>query len=243
MARQSEIILRVDHQATALFIMFPLLSFMMVVGMLMFNNDDWESSMVRSLGCYYRPFHRQDMDSFSWGPSVGFRSCGGGCSQAEFVLLRGVQCLCLTYQEAQSLHRIADKYCDIQCDDDEQVDDIPVNILCGGNLGGNLYCNSTIEDCELFPTLPEPLIDQFAIPNSTIENPWWKKFLGCGQPGQEIKSNNKITYFPNLHPADCITYCNHEKTVYAHVGWIPMGDSYNSNFDSTTVNIMIKFSV
>lgn len=199
----------------------------MVAGMM---SDNWDPSMIRSLGCYMTFDSSQIAIGSISGYSVGLRSCAA-CTEASFVLLRGRQCLCLTGQEVGgALERVMDEYCNVQCD--ERIEPA---MLCGGNLGGNLYCDSNKEDCQAFPLLPEPRIDPVysqrvkkMMNESCLE-------LGCGKP--HLNGSIHLVYFPNLQPEDCATFCYHQHTSYAHVGWIRRNDPRYSKFHLLSFSI------
>lgn len=186
---------------------------MVVIGL--FYGGKWEPSMTQHLGCYM-PFNLKN-NNFSWWPSnrtVGFDSCRS-CNTEEFILLRGAQCLCLNEEEARALRRIEEEYCDIRCDEG-------VNLFCGGNLGGNLYCHANTGVCSHFQDnlkQTEPIYRKFD-PNDDFEMMDPCLGLACGRPKWNDTANQIYQeYMPNLNPEDCVIYCDFQNTSYAHIGW------------------------
>lgn len=180
----------------------------------------WNPSSVVSLGCY-SPFEiRESSPVSTGGHSVGFENCVA-CN-TPFAILRGVQCLCLSSDEYQHLTRVEDRYCDIRCD-------VP-DFMCGGNLGGNLYCNKLVNETLCYSKLEDNVIAQkiyrnFEDSSKSDSFPLIEPCLalGCGPPPSIYDYRSYYEYFPNLNPADCIIYCTYVATSYAHVGWQPIG--------------------
>jgi len=181
---------------------------MTVMGILYSNSGP---SMIRPLGCRM-PFDLNGTTS-SWITSVDGRlSCSSCNISVDFVLIRGLQCACLTSEQVSSLIRIRDKYCDIRCNG--ELNGVS-ELFCGGNLGGNLYCDAHSRTCtEIVVDQSEPLLNIYLKHDldSIIQQP-----EVCGRPG-----DGKVlreAYFPSLNPKDCIIYCSLERTTYAHIGW------------------------
>jgi hypothetical protein len=183
---------------------------LMLLGLL-FQGKYWDPT-IRSLGCYL-PFDLGPGISSSFGPG-GLSSCQP-CSTQQFVMLRGDQCLCLDAEDIPKLERVRDEYCDIQCPDSD--------ILCGGNLGGNVYCNLLMENCWTINNVSEPSVDvyrSFSDAPGGFDRQEPCLNAGCGQPDFWNRYNlTYLDYFPNISPEACVIYCTYERTAYAHVGY------------------------
>lgn len=185
--------------------------------MLKGGNNVWIPSNVLPLGCY-SPFDVPYSGSQTEDPQkIGFSSCV--TCLTNFVLVRGSQCICIDSRDVTKLIPVSDSYCDIRCTDGIDPDMDP--LYCGGNLGGNLYCNKLSEDACLEVNANRTSVDVYRHfdDRTSVEE---CLHLGCGGRPDFFNPVNMsyFEYFPNLNPKDCITYCSFERTSYAHAGWL-----------------------
>lgn len=186
------------------------------------GNNIWIPSNVRSLGCY-SPFDLQAVVTNGAGSNeIGLSACF--MCYTNFILVRGVQCMCIEDGGVADLVPVDDNYCDIRCDEISQPSN-DETFTCGGNLGANLYCNEQSGSICLDANLSQSAIKIYRDFDTNDEDDFQSMLpclsLGCGRP--ETKDRNNLVYaeyFPNLNPEDCIVYCTYVKTSYAHAGWI-----------------------
>lgn len=188
----------------------------------------WIPANVRSLGCF-SPFDLYPYENVytASADEVGFSTCF--MCTTNFAVLRGSQCVCI--ENIGHLIRINDTYCDILCDESSSVKDDGIKVpkselfLCGGNLGGNLYCNTMAGD-DCFNASPnETVVDMYREFGTIAGKDDFQSMescldLGCGQPDFSEQYKIYVDYFPNLNPEDCVIYCTLKKTSYAHAGWV-----------------------
>lgn len=188
-------------------------------------NNVWIASNVRSLGCYspFEPSLSLMMTITIHPDQIDFANCNF-CGLSDFVLVRGAQCICIDNNIVANQMRISDTYCNIPCDPDPFYDGNEV-FMCGGNLGGSLYCNTQSDiDC-LNTNFNGTSVDIYR-DFGTDRDGDFQSFepclnLGCGsRPDSDDHDNlSYVEYFPNLNPEDCVVFCTYVKTSYAHAGW------------------------
>ena len=202
------------------------------------GNNIWIPSNVRSLGCY-SPFDVEGLYTNAYTSTfdeVGFSTCF--MCTTSFVLLRGIQCICIEDNKYLNLIRVNDTYCDILCDESVEESNLGI-FLCGGNLGGNLYCNKQAGSMCLNATnqTASNIYEDFGIDfEEDFESVKPCLELGCGRPPNVPSNLSYVDYFPNLNPEDCIVYCKYMTTSYAHVGWF-RHPSNESNTSKVLLNI------
>ncbi len=157
-------------------------------------------AQLQSLGCY-EPFSVVGT-SYTSTSQVSLQSClqSLNCDGLQ-LLVRGGQCVCVP--SGSSVTRIDDSFCSLECDDDDDQ-----RRVCGGNLGGSLYCYD--DNCDQ----AEPPAPQAIYPSLHLSG---DQFLGCGEPAAQPQSI--FHYFPVLVAEDCATYCAHISHNYTFLGW------------------------
>ena len=163
---------------------------------------------LKYFGCM-KPFLNSSMikiGASTWITSIGFAACADCRLKEEMVMLRGVQCYCIKFDDWKWLMTVNSELCNIKCEDNHAF-------TCGGNLGGSVYYDQKHK-------ITDSGIEHFDYRRLTNEEFLLGcSYISCGVPGDARDHMYRKEYLPQLKPEDCIIYCSLREAAYAMLGW------------------------